>query len=190
MDHQSLTVHINLPLLYNSWSFCICIWRGSYSEGMPSLPSSLIPLLLFSVPNPRMNGGITIRPELPRIAYECTRIDPNRLRFSCEVEECISNLLRIRYEFFKSGFRGRSFEQLKTFAPNSRLTYELQEVTTNYKIQLRTSRIDYGSATNPKIYQFVAIRGSSGRNGIPARPVILLWVGATTWYELWTRLIS
>ena len=68
---------------------------------------------------------------------------------------------------FESGIRGRNFEQFKTLAPNSRLTYELQEVTTNYKIQLRTSRIDYDSATNPKIYQFVAIRGSSGRSGIP-----------------------
>ena len=37
----------------------------------------------------------------------------------------------------------------------------------NYKIQLRTSRTDYDLATNPKIYQFVAIRGSSGRSGIP-----------------------
>ena len=44
------------------------------------------------------------------------------------------------------------------------MTQELQEVTTDYKIQLRISRTDYVSATNPKIYQFVAIRGSSGRN--------------------------
>ena len=76
------------------------------------------------------------------------------------------NALRTCYElasnFFESGVRGRNFEQFKTLAPNSRLTYEVQEVTTNYKIQLRTSRIDYDSATNPKIYQFVAIRGSSG----------------------------
>ena len=41
-------------------------------------------------------------------------------------------------------------------------------MTTNYKIQLRTTRIEYDSATNPTIYQFVAIRGSSGRSGIPA----------------------
>ena len=65
------------------------------------------------------------------------------------------------------------FEQFKKFAPISRLTYELQEVITNYKIQLRTSRIDYDSATNPKLYHFVVIRGSSGRSGIPTRPVIL-----------------
>ena len=52
--------------------------------------------------------------------------------------------------------------------PNSRFTYELQEMTTNYRIQLRTSRIDYDSAMDPILYQFVAIRGSSGRSGIPA----------------------
>ena len=70
VDHQSLTVLINLPLLFHSLSLCICKWRGSYSEGMPSLPS-LIPLLVFSVPNPRMRYyGIPLRPELPRIAYE------------------------------------------------------------------------------------------------------------------------
>ena len=39
-----------------------------------------------------------------------------------------------------------------------------QEVTTDYKIQFRTSHTDYVSATNPKIYKFVAIRGSSGRS--------------------------
>ena len=56
-------------------------WRGtcSYSNGMPSLPSSLIPLLIFPVPNPRMSYcGIQLRPELPRIAYERLRIHPNR----------------------------------------------------------------------------------------------------------------
>ena len=81
------------------------------------------------------------------------------------------NALRTCYELatnvFESRVRGRNFEQFKTLAPNSRLTYELQEVTTNYKIKLRTSRIDYDSATIPKIYRFVAIRGGSGRSGIP-----------------------
>ena len=41
-------------------------------------------------------------------------------------------------------------------------------MTSNYRIQLRTSRNDYDSATDPNIYQFVAIRGSSGRSGKPA----------------------
>ena len=43
-------------------------------------------------------------------------------------------------------------------------TRTAREVTTDYKIQLRTSQTDYVSATNPKIYQFVAIRWSSGCN--------------------------
>ena len=81
------------------------------------------------------------------------------------------NALRTCYKlatiFFESGVRGRNFEQFKTLAPNSRLTYELQEVSTNYKIQLRTSRIEYDSAAIPKIYRFVAIRGGSGHSGIP-----------------------
>ena len=41
-------------------------------------------------------------------------------------------------------------------------TQELQEVTTDNKIQLRTSQTEYVSATNPKIYQFMVISGSLG----------------------------
>ena len=59
-------------------------------------------------------------------------------------------------------------------APNSRLTQELQEVSTDCKIQLRTSQNDYVSATNPEIYQFVAIRGSSGRSLIRPYPTTLM----------------
>ena len=47
------------------------------------------------------------------------------------------------------------------------MTQELQELTTDYKIQLRSSQTEYVSATNPKIYQFVAIRESSGRSVKP-----------------------
>ena len=36
------------------------------------------------------------------------------------------------------------------------MTYELQELTTDDTIQLRPSRTEYFSATNPKICQFVA----------------------------------
>ena len=75
-------------------------------------------------------------------------------------------MLRISYGCFESGVRGQNFEPIKTLAPNSRLTQELQEVkevTTDYKIQLSTSRTDYVSATNPKI---LSIRGHSGRNVI------------------------
>ena len=79
-------------------------------------------------------------------------------------------MLLIKYRCFESGVRGQNFAPFKTLALNSRMTKkELQEVTTDYKIQLRTSRIDYVSATNPKIYQFVAIRGSSGRSVIPQK---------------------
>ena len=79
VDHQSQTLLITLPLRFHSWSLCICKWRCSYSEGMPSLPSSLISLLVFSVPNPRMSYcGIPLRPELQRIAYERPRIHSNR----------------------------------------------------------------------------------------------------------------
>ena len=49
VEHQSLTVLINLPLLFHSWNLCVFVWRGSYSEWMPSFPSSLISLLVFSV---------------------------------------------------------------------------------------------------------------------------------------------
>ena len=79
----------------------------------------------------------------------------------------ITNALRISYGCFESGVCVQNFEPFKTLAPNSRLTQELQELTTDYKIQLRTSRTDYVSSTNPKIYQFVAILGSSGRSVIP-----------------------
>ena len=81
------------------------------------------------------------------------------------------NALRKSYELvtdvLNREFVAKNVDPFKTLAPNSRSNQELQEVTTDYKIQLRTSRTDYVSATNPKIYQFVAIRGSSGRSVIP-----------------------
>ena len=78
-------------------------------------------------------------------------------------------MIRINYRCFESGVRGQNFEPFKTLAPNSRLTQELQEVTTDYKNQLRTSLTYYVSATNPKyIYKVEAIRGSSGRSVIPS----------------------
>ena len=75
--------------------------------------------------------------------------------------------VRISYGCFELGVRGQNFEPFKTLAPNSRFTQEQQEVTTDYNVQLKTSRTDYISSTNPKIYQFVVIRGSSGRSVIP-----------------------
>ena len=80
------------------------------------------------------------------------------------------NALGIWYEshtiFSNRGIRGQSFEQFKTFEPNSRYTYELQELTTDCANQLRSSRTKYDSATNPNIYQFVAICGIRGLCGI------------------------
>ena len=72
----------------------------------------------------------------------------NRLRFIYDVYECIGIWLRIKYDFFRIGSRGQSFEQFKTLATNSRYTYKLQKRTTYYTIQLRYSRTDNVSATN------------------------------------------
>ena len=70
------------------------------------------------------------------------------------------------HDFSIRGIRGQSFEQFKTFEPNSRKTYELQELTTDYANQLRPSRTEYDSATNSNICQFVSIRGIRGLCGI------------------------
>ena len=42
----------------------------------------------------------------------------------------------------------------------------VQELTTDYANQLRPSRTEYDSATNPNICQFVSIRGIRGLCGI------------------------
>ena len=55
------------------------------------------------------------------------------------------------------------FEQLQTFATNSRSLKNWLRTQNN---QLRTSRTDYDSTTNPNIYQFVAIRGIRGLCGM------------------------
>ena len=60
---------------------------------------------------------------------------------------------RMPQEF--AGIRGQNFEQFKTFELNSRKTYELQELTTDCANQVRSSRTEYDSATNPNICQFV-----------------------------------
>ena len=43
VDHQSQTVLMNLPLLFHFWSLCICMWRGSYSEGGEGCHRFLLP---------------------------------------------------------------------------------------------------------------------------------------------------
>ena len=45
---------------------------------------------------------------------------PSRLRFSYDIQECLRNLVRITHDFSNRGIRGQSFEQFKTFEPNSR----------------------------------------------------------------------
>ena len=61
---------------------------------------------------------------------------------------------------------------LKKFCCNSStlslllIRLELQELTTDYAIQLRFSRTEYESVTNPNICQIVAICGIRGLCGI------------------------
>ena len=70
-------------------------------------------------------------------AQNNAKTPPNRLRFSYDIQECLRNLVRITHDFSNRGIRGQSFEQFKTFEPNSRKTYELQELTTDNANQLR-----------------------------------------------------
>ena len=71
VDHQSLAVLINLPLLFHSGSLCICIWRGSYSSFL--CPES---------PNELLRYHTTTRTPTNRIG---SALHPNRLRFSYDV---------------------------------------------------------------------------------------------------------
>ena len=101
---------------------------------------------------------------------------PNRLRFSYDVQEYLRNLVRITHDFSNRGIRSQSFEQFKTFEPNSRWTYELQELATDCANQLRFSRTEYDSATNPNICQFVSIRGIRDLCGIGVVKSFLKWI--------------
>ena len=69
------------------------------------------------------------------------------------------------HDFSNRGIRGQSFEQFKTIEPNSRYTYELQELTTDCANQLRSLRTEYDSATNPNICKFMSIGGIRGLCG-------------------------
>ena len=66
------------------------------------------------------------------------------------------NTLRICYELdteiFSREFVAEILNRSKLWSRSLDWPYELQELTTIYKIQLRTSRIDNESATNPKMY--------------------------------------
>ena len=81
------------------------------------------------------------------------------------------NALRICYELttiFGIGIRGQNFEQFKTFATNSRSLK-------NWKnwLRINTNQLTHWlhSTTNPKISQFVAIRGIRGLCGIINRGI-------------------
>ena len=82
-----------------------------------------------------------------------------RLRIDYDVQECLRNLVRNMHNFSNQGIRGQSFEQFKTFEPNYRQTYELQELTTDCVNQLRTSRFSHESVKHftiqPRIQIFV-----------------------------------
>ena len=84
---------------------------------------------------------------MPKTMQKRPRIDYDSVTIA-------KNALGITHDFFK------------TFEPNSRKTYELQELTTDYANQLRPSRTEYDSATNPNICKFVPIRGIRGLCGI------------------------
>ena len=51
---------------------------------------------------------------------EMFEMPQNRLRFSYDVQECIRNLVRIKHDFSNQEISGQSFDQFKTFEPNSR----------------------------------------------------------------------
>ena len=82
----------------------------------------------------------------------------------------LKNAPQICYELttiFRIGeFVAKGFEPFKTLDTNYRLTKELQELSTEYRIQFRTSQTDCVPATNPKICRFVAIPGIRGLYGI------------------------
>ena len=73
-------------------------------------------------------------------------------------------MLQISYGCFESGVCGQNFGPEFPIDPRTAIS---QRQTMDYKIQLRTSQTDYVSTTNLKIYQFVAICGSSGHSVIP-----------------------
>ena len=81
-------------------------------------------------------------------------------------------MVRITHDFSNRGIRGQIFEQFITFEPNSRKTYELQELTTDCANELRPSQTEYDSATNPNICQSVSIIWIWGLCGIGVLGVI------------------
>ena len=112
-------------------------------------------------------------------------VSPNELIITTNAYESITiqlRCLRMHYEFvtnqlrfLESGVRGQYFEQLQTFATNSRSFKNWKNWLRIQKNQLRTSRTHYDSTTNPKIYQFVAIRGIRSLCGMGALDSVDRW---------------
>ena len=82
----------------------------------------------------------------------------NLLRFSYDAYEWTTNLLRINNNFWNRKYVAKILNSSKLLSriPNRSRIERIK------KNQLRTSRTDYDSTTNPSIYQFAAIRGIRG----------------------------
>ena len=80
----------------------------------PSAISSLVLLLglisRFPTNELRVATNAQNNAKTPRIDF----------RFSYDIQECLRNLVRIMHDFSNREIRGQSFEQFKTFEPNSR----------------------------------------------------------------------
>ena len=84
VDHQSLSVLINLPLLFHSWSLCIFMWTGSYFTFLFSY--SLACFLCPESPNELLRYPITTRTptnrqRTPTDTSESTRIDKDSVTY-------------------------------------------------------------------------------------------------------------
>ena len=79
----------------------------------PSAISSLVLLLGLISPFPTNELRVATN------AQNNAKTPPNRLRFSNDIQECLRNSVRITHDFSNRGIRGQSFEQFKTFGPNS-----------------------------------------------------------------------
>ena len=141
----SLIYHFFFPLLELVYLLVAgyLLKRGAFASLFPnSLACFLSPESAMELRTPT-NASESIRIDLDSVT-----LSKNPLRTCYELP---TNYLRL----INRGICGQSFEHLKTLAPNSRLTLRLQEVTTDYNIQLRTSRNECVSSTNPEIYQCI-----------------------------------
>ena len=89
------------------------VWNRGIREN-PSTISSLVFLLCLISRFPTNELRVATN------AQNNAKTPPNRLRFSYDNQECLRNLVRIKHDFSNWGIHGQSFEQFKTFEPNSR----------------------------------------------------------------------